>query len=113
MPKLQCKCGNIIDLSTVPNPAGFELVWEPSKEELTAQLVAIHERASSAAEFERGVSGLLIPNRYPLPYVYECNSCGRLAVMRHPSDIKVTLWYAPDTLNESRSRLASLFDATT
>ena len=45
MPKLTCLCGETINLSPVPNPRGFLVLWEMFIEPLVDELVKAHREA--------------------------------------------------------------------
>src|SRR5579872_6130662 len=96
MPSLRCPCGHTIDLSLIPNPQGFDLLWEPQKEAMVGLFIEAHRRAGSDTEFEKLVSKILNSPQRPHPYVIECPHCGRLALFAHPSDPDVVNWYALD-----------------
>jgi hypothetical protein len=109
MPSIPCPCGSIIDLSEVPHPDGFRLVAETALEELVDSAETLHKEATSVPTFRRGLSRLLSPLSLPSPHVYQCQTCGRLAVLRHPSDSAISQWYLPEHEDGSPpSRLRSL-----
>ena len=111
MPSIPCLCGSIIDLSEVPHPDGFLLLAETGLEELVDSAETLHKEATSVPTFRRGLSRLLSPLSPPSPHVYQCQTCGRLAILRHPSDSVVSQWYLPEH-GDGRppSRLRSLLD---
>jgi hypothetical protein len=114
MPSIRCPCGTAIDLSLIPNPQGFDPLWEPHKEGLFDQLMSAHQKAQSDAEFEKAVSKILNSPKRPHPYIVECPHCGRLGLFAHPSDSSVVNWYVVDAKGDSRGpSLRSLFAEST
>ncbi|MCC5637288.1 hypothetical protein LC593_15745 [Nostoc sp. CHAB 5844] len=114
MPKISCLCGELINLSPIPNRQGFKLVWEPLIEKLAENLVAAHQQAESDEKFERQVYKLLIPTRPKpeFPQVYECPHCKRLAVLARASDREITFWYQQERANTDIDSLRSLVEKT-
>lgn len=105
MPSFPCVCGSVIDLAEVPHPDGFHLLTESGLEGVVDSAETLHKEAMSGSAFRRGMSRLLSPLLSPSPHIYQCQTCGRLAVFRHPSDSKVSQWYLPEHLNSSRPSL--------
>lgn len=112
MPKIRCLCGEMINLSSIPNPQGFNLIWEPLIEKLAENLVNAHQQAQSDEEFERQVYKLLIPIRPKpeFPQVYECFNCKRLVVFDRASDNIPAFWYQQEQANIEADSLHSLVD---
>jgi hypothetical protein len=104
MPSLQCECGARIDLSPIPNPMGFSILWEPRIDALVDRLIEAHNLAQSDAQYRKQVSAALHLSEFVEPQAYECRNCGRLALMRKASDQQVSGWYLP----ESGDRLGSI-----
>jgi len=86
MPRLSCRCGESFSLSPVPHPQGFKILWEPLREKLIEDLIAVYSSAASEEEFEDKLYQLLYPKNPEFPQVYECPHCGRLAVFARASD---------------------------
>jgi hypothetical protein len=107
MPKLTCLCGENINLSPIPNPQGFKLVWEPLREKVIEELITAYSVAKSEQEFEDLIYKLLYPRNSEFPQVYECSNCQRIAVFASASDSQTTVWYEPKfkegTINSIRS----------
>ncbi len=93
MPRLSCRCGESFSLSPVPHPQGFKILWEPLREKLIEDLIAVYSSAASEEEFEDKLYQLLYPKNPEFPQVYECPHCGRLAVFARASDSKPALWF--------------------
>lgn len=114
MPKLSCICGSIIDLSAIPHMDGFMILTEASVDELIDSAEALHREADSESAFRRGLSRLLTPLSQPAPHIYQCSNCGRLAILRHPSDLDVGQWYSPEGIGDNDQHLLrSMFDPET
>ncbi|GAA6617117.1 hypothetical protein [Scytonema sp. NUACC26] len=64
MPKIRCWCGEVINLSPIPNRQGFKLVWEPLLEKLAENLVIAQQQAKSNEEFEKLLKFLSIINKF-------------------------------------------------
>ena len=108
MPSLSCRCGNRINLSEIPNKNGYRLLAETLQEELIEAIVRLHMADSGPADFEWGVNGVL-GRRMVGPQIYQCTSCGRLAVFRSPGDLTVRQWYKPEeSAADSATLLSSL-----
>jgi len=110
MPRLSCRCGESFSLSPAPHPQGFKILWEPLREKLIEDLIAVYSSAASEEEFEDKVYQLLYPKNPEFPQVYECPHCGRLAVFARASDSKPALWFErsefqSDRVNSLRSLL--------
>ncbi|MEQ8382143.1 MAG: hypothetical protein RH949_07210 [Coleofasciculus sp. A1-SPW-01] len=107
MPKLTCLCGENINLSPIPNPQGFKLVWEPLREKLIEELITAYSSAKSEQEFEDLIYKLLYPRNPEFPQIYECSNCQRIAVFARAADSQPTVWYEPKfkggTINSIRS----------
>lgn len=111
MPSIACACGSAIDLSQVPHSDGFSILPEFRLEDLTDSAESLHKESISPEEFRRGLFRLLAPLSVPSPHAYQCRKCGRLAVLRHPSDSIVSQWYIPDQVRgEPASQLRRLWE---
>ncbi len=96
MPKLTCPGGHQINLSPIPNPAGFLLIREPAIETLVDQIADICQDEKNGEQFQRKVFDALA-TRHPDHFqVYECSVCGRLAILRDASASTPLAWYAPE-----------------
>ena len=95
MPTLTCLCGESIDLSPIPNEQGFKLLWELIVEPLVEQLDRDCNAVRDAGDFQQ--AAYMSIRERQLPQVYECPSCGRLAVFERASDSAPALWFVPDT----------------
>jgi len=94
MPKLTCACGEVINLSPVPNPQGFNVFSEAVHEKIIDSLVAAHQEAQSQADFEQRAMEILTHVGTPgIMQMYECPHCGRLAVFGRAWDSTVALWF--------------------
>jgi hypothetical protein len=112
MPKIRCLCGEYINLSPIPNPQGFKLVWEPTIEDFVDELVSAHKHASSAQEFEKEAYKLIHRRKPEFPQVYECPNCGRLLVLARASDAKPAFWYQQEKVEGEADSLRSLVEGT-
>ncbi len=83
MPTLTCLCNERIDLSRIPNPRGFKLLWDPRVERLVDELDRACQAARSGPGFQQAAYDAIREAR--LPQVYECPNCGRLAVFKRAS----------------------------
>jgi hypothetical protein len=111
MPSILCPCGSIIDLAKMPHPDGFSLLAETRLEELADSVEALHKEAIAVSAFMKGLYLLLSPVSPPSPHIYQCQTCGRLAVFKHPSESAVSQWYLPESGGEKPlPRLRSLWD---
>ncbi len=110
MPKLTCLCGENINLSPIPNPKGFKLVWEPLQEKLIEEAINAYSSAKSDREFEELIYKLLYPKNPEFPQVYECPNCHRLAVFTSAADIKPAFWYQPEFNGEKTDSICSLLE---
>ncbi|HAG80704.1 MAG TPA: hypothetical protein DCL61_05940, partial [Cyanobacteria bacterium UBA12227] len=108
MPKLTCLCGENINLSPIPNPEGFKLIWEPLREKLIEELITAYSSAKSEQEFEELAYKLLYPRNPEFPQVYECPSCHRLAIFARAADTKPTFWYKQEFNTETIHSIRSL-----
>jgi hypothetical protein len=108
MPKLTCLCGKNINLSPIPNPNGFKLVWEPLREKLIEDVLNAYSSAKSDREFEDLLYKLLYPKNPEFPQVYECQSCHRLAVFTSAADTKPAFWYQQEFNGEKTDSICSL-----
>lgn len=113
MPKITCLCGEIINLSPIPNPQGFKLIWEPLREKLIEDLITAHKQAASDKEFEDKVYKFMYPRKPEFPQVYECLNCGRLAVFARASDDKPAFWFQRERVEGEADSLRSLVDVPT
>lgn len=111
MPKLTCLCGDTIDLSTIPNPQGFRLLWEPLLETFVERLADVKIVDMADKKVEKRIFAVL--RDLDLPQVYECANCGRLAIFAHASAVEPSLWFLPEA-NEDRGSgsLRSLVKST-
>lgn len=112
MPKIRCLCDEIINLSPIPNPQGFNLIWEPLREKLIEDLIAAYQQARSKQEFEDQAYKLLYPKKPEFPQVYECPNCGRLAVFAHTSDASPAFWFHREETGGEADSLRSLVQET-
>lgn len=103
MPRLSCRCGESFSLSPVPHPQGFKILWEPLREKLIEDLIAVYSSAASEEEFEDKVYQLIYPKNPEFPQVYECPHCGRLAVFARASDSKPALWFEREEFQSDRA----------
>lgn len=109
MPSLPCRCGSSINLTTCPHPDGFKLLPESRRDDLVDAIEALYREATSEDEFVRKLHRLITPLDVPSPHLFQCQDCGRLAVLKCPSDPKVSQWYIPDPAEPSAPlRLRSL-----
>jgi hypothetical protein len=109
MPKLKCICGHSINLSEIPNRNGFHLWSESRFDEIIDNASRSVQAASSEDAAWTTLRRLFLPPiGTPSPHVYQCVSCGRLAVLRHASDLEVAQWYRPENLDSHPALLASL-----
>ena len=110
MPTLNCLCNEPINLSLLPNPHGFKLIPERSLEPLVDALTAAHAETSSDRDFSRRAWATLREPSLSVLQVYECPSCGRLAVFRHASDAAPIAWYHldRDAIGSADTRLSAL-----
>jgi hypothetical protein len=53
MPKLNCLCGELINLSAIPHSGSFAIFPEVVREPLIDTIVAAHDQAASRQDFER------------------------------------------------------------
>lgn len=109
MPHFTCRCGQRLGLSAIPNPIGFDVLWEPAIEKLMHELVASFREANSADDFEERAYRALYASQ-PMPYLLECEACGRLAALAHAGDQTVSLWYVREIAGESGGSLQGLCD---
>lgn len=110
MPKLTCLCGENINLSPIPNPQGFKLVWEPLREKLIEAALNAYSSAKSNQEFEELLYKLLYPKNPEFPQVYECQSCHRLAVFISAADTKPAFWYQQEFNGGKTDSICSLVE---
>ena len=92
MPHLTCPCGEVVDLSQIPNPQSFKLLWEPSIEPLVAALVEAHQESQTDQEFEKATFRAVYSGAVFMPLIVECPGCGRVAVFAHASDDIPAFW---------------------
>jgi len=85
MPKLACVCGEILDLSPLPNPHGFVVLAEGVVEALVNRMVAEHDKHLSGKSFERAAYESFWNKTPGVAQAYECPKCGRIAVFGDPS----------------------------
>lgn len=94
MPKLTCLCGEIIDLSRIPNPNGFKIWNEAQYERFLEDVVELflNER-DNPAQFSKNLFSLpFLKGNVPFQS-YECSHCGRLAVFKRASSDTPDIWY--------------------
>ncbi|BAY14453.1 hypothetical protein NIES21_02100 [Anabaenopsis circularis NIES-21] len=114
MPKIKCLCGELINLSPIPNRQSFHLIWEPLIEKLADNLVTAHQQAQSDEDFEQQVYELLLSIK-PKPKfqeAYECFNCKRLVIFARASDNVPAFWYQQERANTDVDSLRSLVDET-
>jgi predicted RNA-binding Zn-ribbon protein involved in translation (DUF1610 family) len=92
MPKLQCRCGEILNLSPIPNPLGFTIMSEARMDEAANALIEGQQRHD---DFPDTVMQILHNTRGAV-HAYECPRCGRWAILRRASDPEVMLWLQPE-----------------
>ena len=78
MPKLACKCGNVINLSEIPCRDGYLLLSEAAWDQIGDSEVS---EENYQAELRRLSSE-----------VYLCSSCGRLLVLWTPEQMTPTYY---------------------
>jgi len=110
MPKIRCLCGELINLSAIPNKQGFKLIWEPLREKLIEDLIAAYQQSKSDKEFEDQIYNLLYPRKPEFPQIYECPNCGRLIVFASASDAEPAFWYQRERVEGEANSLRSLVD---
>lgn len=93
MPKLKCLCGEVINLSPIPNPNGFMIIGEVRIESLIDRLLESHIHAKSPQDFERRAYDLMLIEEPEFPHMYECSGCGELAILKTASDRHTQFWY--------------------
>ena len=111
MPKIGCRCGNVISLSKIPCPHGFLLRSESDLIRIVAQIVRLHEHPDEVNDFEMTVYDAITPTRSPAPHVYQCTD---VAGSRFSSTLPATLprcGTAPEGQGSPPTSLASLYDA--
>lgn len=114
MPSFTCLCGSRISLSPIPHPDGYRLFDEEGEEALFNAVGRLHQSASSPSEFARGLSRIFIGREAPAPHIFQCARCGRLAVLKSPSDPEIRQWYQPDESDGTPAgRLSTLFERDT
>jgi hypothetical protein len=79
MPKLECDCGEVLNLSIVPSPFGFAVIWEQDLEALRESLETAESRRSVWID---AVSSQDAAFRQ----AYVCPRCGRLHLFWSGSD---------------------------
>jgi hypothetical protein len=102
MPKFKCLCGENINLSPIPNPQGFNLIWEPLIEILVNDLVIAYKKSSSEQGFENQVYELIHLKTPRFPQVYECCNCKRLTIFKNASDSEPIFWYERESISEDK-----------
>jgi hypothetical protein len=91
MPKLNCLCGTDIDLSPIPNPHGFLIYAEDVYNSFIDDTLGSRHDEITRAELGRRFNAAEVRWR---PFLsYECQTCGRLAVL---SGDDVIRWSLPD-----------------
>jgi hypothetical protein len=113
MPVLICLCRATIDVSEIPKDNGYRLLAETLREGVLDAIARLHQAGPGPADFEREVYGEL-GQRMIGPQIYQCTSCGRLAVFRDRSDRVVRQWYKPENLGDKPPDLLNslLLDTT-
>jgi hypothetical protein len=97
VPHLSCPGGHDINLSRLPNPAGYAFIREPDLEPLAREL---SELCDSGSEFASSAYSLLMPGHPNIRQIYECPECGRLALFAHPSDHVPLRWYVSEPFDD-------------
>jgi hypothetical protein len=110
MPKLLCPCGGVLNLSAIPDPNGFSLRSESDLDEIITRIVRLHERPEEGTDFQIAVIDTITPLKSPAPHVFQCTSCGRLAICPHPSMRESPIWFSPDNRDGPPPLLAALYD---
>lgn len=113
MPRIRCLCDEVINLSVIPNPQGFKLVWEPTIEEFMNELGAAYQQVSSKDEFLDQAYTLFYQRKPQFPQIYECSNCKRLVVFARASDAKPAFWYQQEKVEGEANSLRSLVDVPT
>jgi hypothetical protein len=112
MPKLTCVCGEIINLSSIPNPAGFKIVSELVLETLIANLAKAHDESRSESDFLDRAYRAFHLGTPGIAQAYECSRCKRLAVFPHASNSSPALWFRLENVRDSKHpSLSSLIGA--
>lgn len=98
MPRLTCPDGHQINLSSIPDPNGYVLIREDAIEVIVDRLSDACESATAAAPFPRHAYAALSPRNPDILQVYECPTCGRLAIFERASDDVPVAWYQRESL---------------
>ena len=100
MPKLDCLCGEVIELHTIPNEQEFSIVPDILRESLIDKVVAVHNQGLSKQEFERKVYQSFTHLTTPgILSMIECPACHRLAVFARASDSIPMFWFRREQTN--------------
>lgn len=93
MPKITCICGEIINLSQIPNQQGFKIISEQALETLADNLVDAHKNSTAPIEFEKQLYKNLDTKNSGIAQAYECPNCERLIIFGNASDSQPELWF--------------------
>ncbi len=96
MPRISCRCGQQISLHALPCPYGFDIMWEPERDQVVVRIHDAYGTAVSEEDFSRRCYAALFGLENPRPRAYECPHCGRLAVLKHAGDSTIAIWYRPE-----------------
>ena len=109
MPKINCLCGENIDMSRIPNPQEFKLISSGLIEKLQEEIINLFNNEEVVSEKINRELILLFHSRFT-PTIYECQSCGRIAVLQKASDNIPSLWFVREKiLNHNFPTLNSMF----
>ena len=109
MPKFKCLCGNIINLSKIPNPDTYKITSEPLYESLQEEIAETIRKHDLQESFFREL--IFLFQKKFMPVLYECDHCGRIAVLKKASDIMPAFWLQKEVVNDTaHASLKSLFD---
>ena len=100
MPKITCICGEVINLSAIPNPAGFKILSEMVLETLIANLAKAHGQSRSESDFLDEAYRAFHLGTPGIAQAYECSRCKRLAVFAHASDSSPALWFIVESARD-------------
>jgi hypothetical protein len=93
MPRLRCPDGHPINLSSIPNPNGYILIRERGIETIVDELTDACEKRAAERTFVENAFASLSSRNPDIMQVYECPTCGRLAVFDVASDDVPLAWY--------------------
>jgi hypothetical protein len=77
MPKMKCDCGNVLDLSTIPNPVTYYYYPDERVSELVDATLAALQPVAPNDEEGRRLACVDARNQVEEPF-YECPVCDRL-----------------------------------